>query len=108
MTERDVAMKSAKKPAHISQKDWDAVDFPPLTDEQLTRMRPAREVFPDIDSFPKPRPRGPQKAPTKVQITLRLDSGVVDHFRHGGRGWQTRVNETLLREVERQKKRAKS
>jgi uncharacterized protein (DUF4415 family) len=108
MTERDVAMQSVKKPAHVSQEDWDAVDFPPLTDEQLARMRPAREVFPDIDKFPGPRSRGPQKAPTKEQTTLRLDSEILDHFRSGGRGWQTRMNETLRREVERQKKRAKS
>src|SRR4249920_1305310 len=105
MTERNVAMKSARRPAHISRKDWEAVDFPPLTNEQLARMRPAREVFPDIDKFPKPMSRGPQKAPTKVQTTLRLDREVLDHFRRGGSGWQTRVNETLLREVERQKKR---
>ena len=108
MTERDVAMKSVKRPAHISREDWDAVDFPPLTDEQLARMRPAREVFPDIDKFPKPRSRGPQKTPTKVQTTLRLDREILDHFRHGGRGWQTRVNEELRRVIERQKKRAKS
>ncbi len=108
MIERDVVMRSAKKPAHISQKDWDAVDFPPLTDEQLARMRPAREVFADIDQFPKPRSRGPQKTPTKEQTTIRLDHKILAHFRRGGRGWQTRMNEALLREVERQKKRAKS
>ena len=72
------------------------------------RIRPAREVFPDIDEFPKPRPRGPQKAPTKVQATLRLDREIIDHFRRGGRGWQTRMNEELRRVVEREKKRAKS
>jgi uncharacterized protein (DUF4415 family) len=101
-------MKTAKKPADISQEDWDAVDFPPLTDEQLAGLRPAREVFPDIDKFPKPRGRGPQKAPTKVQTTIRLDSDLIDHFRLGGRGWQGRVNDTLRRAVEQDRKRAKS
>ena len=100
-------MSKAKKPSHISQEDWDAVDFPPLTDEQLARMRPAREVFPDIDRFPKPRVRGPQKAATKVQTTIRLDRDVIDHFRRTGRGWQGRINETLRRVLER-RRRAKS
>ena len=101
-------MKGAKKPAHISQEDWDAVDFPPLTEEQLARMRPARAIFSDIDRFPKPRSRGPQKAPTKEQTTIRLDTEILAHFRRSGRGWQTRMNEVLRRAVEREKKRAKS
>ena len=108
MIGKDVGMKTRKKPDHISQMDWDAVDFPPLTDEELARMRPAREVFPDIDKFPKPRGRGPQKAPTKVQTTLRLDRGVLEHFRASGRGWQSRINDTLLRAISRQRNRAKS
>src|SRR5258708_9818783 len=99
MIERSVVMKSAKKPAHISQKDWDAVDFPPLTDEQLARMRPAREVFPDIDQFPKSRSRGPQKTLPKEQTTIRLDREGLDHFRRGARGWHTHVNATRLCQV---------
>jgi uncharacterized protein (DUF4415 family) len=100
--------QKAKKPEDISQEDWDAVDFPPLSEEQLAGMRPAREVFPDIGAFPKPRHRGPQKAPTKLQATVRFDRDVIEYFRGTGRGWQTRMNETLRREVERQKRRAKS
>ena len=60
-------MSTIKKPPHISQKDWDAVDFPPLTDEELAGMRPAREVFPDIDSFPKPRRRGCRRRRSKCR-----------------------------------------
>lgn len=100
-------MRKARKPAGISQEDWEAVDFPSLTGEQLARMRPAREVFADIDEFPKSSGRGPQKAPTKLQATIRLDREVLEHFRATGRGWQTRMNATLRRIVEREKKRAK-
>ena len=107
MIEKGERMKERKKPAHISQEAWDAVDSPPLTDEQLANMRPAREVFPDIDKFPKPWARGPQKASTKVQMTIRLDRDVVDHFRRIGRGWQSRINETLRRAAGL-KRRAKS
>ena len=48
-----------KKPDHISQEDWDAVDVPEWTEEMFRRAKPAREIFPDFD-FPKPRHRGPQ------------------------------------------------
>ncbi len=39
--------------------------------------------------------RGPQKAPTKQQVTLRLDRDVVERFRATGPGWQGRINEAL-------------
>lgn len=43
--------------------------------------------------------RGPQKAPTKKLVSLRLSSEVVDHFRSTGRGWQTRIDSTLLKSI---------
>lgn len=39
--------------------------------------------------------RGPQKAPTKERITIRLSRDVVDRFRATGDGWQTRVDAAL-------------
>ena len=45
------------------------------------------------------RTRGRQKAPTKQQIHIRLDADIVEHFRNGGPGWQTRLNDTLRRAV---------
>jgi uncharacterized protein (DUF4415 family) len=39
--------------------------------------------------------RGPQKAPTKKLVSLRLSPEVVEHFKAGGRGWQTRIDKTL-------------
>ena len=42
-----------------------------------------------------PRHRGPQKAPTKIALSLRLSPEVVTHFKAGGRGWQTRIDDTL-------------
>ena len=45
------------------------------------------------------RTRGKQRAPTKTQITLRLDSDLVLHFRETGKGWQTRMNDTLREAV---------
>jgi uncharacterized protein (DUF4415 family) len=47
--------------------------------------------------------RGPQKAPTKKLVSLRLSAEVVEHFKFTGRGWQTRIDSTLLGSI---KKRA--
>lgn len=39
--------------------------------------------------------RGPQKAPTKVQTSIRLSPEVVESFRASGAGWQTRIDVVL-------------
>lgn len=39
--------------------------------------------------------RGPQKAPTKRLVSIRLSPEVIDHFKSTGRGWQTRIDSTL-------------
>ena len=87
-----------KRPKHISKEDWDAVDSPPLTDEQLARMRPATEVVPEIVTAYR-RSRGAQKAPLKVKTSIRLDADIVEHFKRQGRGWQSRVNAELRKLV---------
>jgi uncharacterized protein (DUF4415 family) len=43
--------------------------------------------------------RGPQKAPTKKLISLRLSPEVIDHFKSTGRGWQTRIDSTLRQAI---------
>ena len=47
------------------------------------------------------RGRGPQKAPTKVLTTIRLDADVIAFFRAQGRGYQSRINQALRRVKER-------
>lgn len=71
----------------------------PLTQEDMKEFRPAAEVLPSdlVSILPKRNPgqRGPQKQPTKDQVTLRLDHDVVEHFKATGQGWQSRINATL-------------
>lgn len=45
--------------------------------------------------------RGPQKAPTKQLVSLRLSAHVLKHYKATGAGWQTRIDETLKRAVGR-------
>ncbi len=97
-------MVKRKKPPHISQEDWDDADIPELTADDFRRMRPAREVLPKLIGAKAAaellRPRGrPRKESPKAQVTLRLDTEIVEHFKAGGAGWQTRINAALRRAV---------
>ena len=47
------------------------------------------------------RGRGPQAAPTKVLTSIRLDADVVEFFKSQGDGYQSRINEALRKEVDR-------
>ena len=70
-----------------------------LDAEDFRALRPASEVLPPelVTVLPKRKPgqRGPQKSPTKQQVTLRLDQDVLRHFRSRGPGWQSRINQSL-------------
>jgi uncharacterized protein (DUF4415 family) len=71
-------------------------DNPPLTDEQLRRMRPAYQVRPELLARQLRRERGrPKSERPKQQVTLRIDRDVLDKFRSTGEGWQRRINDAL-------------
>lgn len=76
-----------------------------LTREDIRSMRSAAEVLPPelAAILPKRKPgqRGPQHAPVKVQVSLRLDADVVALYKATGRGWQTRINEDLKKKAPR-------
>jgi uncharacterized protein (DUF4415 family) len=84
-----------KRIDNMTDEDIDFSDIPPLTDEQLSTMRPLSEVFPDI-------------IPKKVRITIRLDADIVSWFKEqvqqaGGGNYQTLMNEALRKYTENQK-----
>ena len=75
-----------------------------LNARDFRRMRPAREALPRLIGAKAAaelmRPRGrPRKDNPKAQITLRLDAEIVEHYKAGGAGWQTRINTALKRAV---------
>ena len=47
------------------------------------------------------RGRGPQASPTKVLTSIRLDADVLAFFKSQGDGYQSRINETLRRALDR-------
>ena len=75
-----------KPPKTISRKPVDP-DNPPWSEEML-----GPPVF--------RRSRGPQKAPTKVSTTVRLDADILAWFKSQGPGYQTRINQALRLVVE--------
>jgi uncharacterized protein (DUF4415 family) len=75
------------KPKHFKAKAKDA-DNPPWAESMLGP--------PTLK-----RGRGPQRTPTKVSTTIRLDADVLQYFRAIGRGYQTQINEELRKVVKR-------
>ncbi len=82
-----------KKPANIKSEDWDSVDSSALPKVLLARMEPVHKKHPEIPR----RVRGPQKAPKKVPVSIRLSAEVVDFFKSKGKGWQDKID-TILHE----------
>ena len=97
MTFDEIAAKHGVEPAINAGLASDPDTFE-LDDEWFERSRPAAEIDPEIVEYSR-RTRGKQRAPTKERVTIRLDADLTAHFRSGGRGWQTRLNETLRRAV---------
>jgi uncharacterized protein (DUF4415 family) len=72
-------------------------------------MKPAREVLPAelLAVLPKRRrgERGAAKQPTKILTSVRFSPEVIDFFKAGGDGWQTRIDETLRQHILASQKR---
>lgn len=65
-----------------------------ISSADLKGFRTAREALP-ASVRRKVGVRGPQKAPTKERITIRLSPEVVARFRATGEGWQSRMDAVL-------------
>ncbi len=61
---------------------------------EIKQMRTATAALP-ASLQAKLSIRGPQKAPTKERITIRLSPDVVQPFRETGAGWQSRLDAAL-------------
>jgi uncharacterized protein (DUF4415 family) len=68
---------------------------PELTDEWFKRAKRFSDLPESLQTILSSRKRGPQKAPVKERITIRLSPEVVASFRATGEGWQTRMDAAL-------------
>lgn len=84
----------AKKPADVSQEDWESVDVPEATDAEFASAKPFKEVFPATYKAWKKMGRPPVAAP-KIHIGFRLSADVVRSIRATGRGYNARVEKVL-------------
>jgi uncharacterized protein (DUF4415 family) len=69
-------------------------DIPELTDEFFEKA----DFYIGDRLIRRERGRPPLDTPKKL-ISLRLDKDVIDRFRAGGRGWQSRINAPLRKHL---------
>ena len=87
----------------------DLSHLPPLTEKQKAQLaalesQPDSEIdhsdiAPLTEAFWKTAERGRFYKPTKTSTTMRLDSDVLAWLRSQGKGYQTRINAILRREM---------
>ena len=80
-------MSKRPNPAMIDSEN------PEWTDKDVEQAVPFKDLPETLRR--KLGARGPQKAPVKERITIRLSPEVVAEFRAMGAGWQTKVDAAL-------------
>ncbi|MFN8485957.1 MAG: BrnA antitoxin family protein [Caldilineaceae bacterium] len=86
-----------------SQTDWARLDAMEDKDIDFSEIP---EVTPEM--FAKAVVKRGLKPRTKSQLTLRLDSDVIEWFKEQGRGWQTQMNALLRAYMEERQAQARS
>lgn len=84
-----------RKPPDVEedQEPIDDDENPEWTEGDFARAKPI-SAFPELAFLLRGRPKLPD-AVRKRRVTIMLDPDVLEHFRAGGKGWQTRVNAAL-------------
>jgi uncharacterized protein (DUF4415 family) len=80
-----------KASSRKSQTDWKRIDA--MKDEDID-FSDIPEITPEMFANAAIR-RNFKPIPPKKQLTLRVDSDVVDWYKKQGRGYQTRINSLL-------------
>ncbi len=91
------------------RRDLDLAQLPPLTPKQKAELaalaaQPDEEIDyselpPITEEFWKNAVQGRFYKPTKTSTTLRLDSDVLAWLKAQGKGYQSRINAILRREM---------
>jgi uncharacterized protein (DUF4415 family) len=91
-----------RKNKNSEKKKWtDSDDAPELTKEFFR----SADVYRGQRLLRRGRP--PVGERPKQAVKLRISPDILDYFRAGGPGWQTRINATLERAVSRERKKAR-
>ena len=85
--------RKAKEPVFDDDNpEWTKADFAKATRfEGGVKMR---DLTPEMLARVR-NSRGPQKAQTKIAVSIRLSPEVISHFKAKGPGWQSRIDDAL-------------
>jgi uncharacterized protein (DUF4415 family) len=87
---QSIALPSLKEDKEITRAAKSDPDAQPLTSKQLKAMVPYRSL------------RGrPKSQKTKLLVSVRYSSEVVEYFKSTGEGWQSRMDGVLRQYVAR-------
>jgi uncharacterized protein (DUF4415 family) len=92
---REFILNTAEEDARITAAALADPDAQPMSDAQLSRLRPAGEVLLPALRAAIAKGGRPKAENPKVFTGIRLDPDVLAAFCATGKGWQTRVNDAL-------------
>ena len=81
---------ASRKRADPDNPEWTAEDFARAKKPEEVLAAEVLAVF---------KRRGPQKAPTKIPVSIRLSPDVVTYFKEQGPHWQSRIDDALKKAV---------
>jgi len=91
--------KEFKEGRGYTKEDWDGVNSPELTKEELANMKPAKEVMPKAffeAMVQAKRARGrPKVEEPKEAVTLRLSPQVIARYKAKGKNWRSEMTKAL-------------
>lgn len=73
-------MPNTKKKGYSARDLRDVSDSPELIKEDFARARPFAEALPELAASIR-KGRGPNKAPTKKRVSLRLSGQVIEAYK---------------------------
>ena len=89
-------MPNAKKNGYSARDLREVSNNPKWTKEDFAKAKPFADVFPELAASIR-KGRGPNKAPTKKLVSLRLSGQVIEAYKAKGPGWQSRIDADLRR-----------
>ena len=82
---------------HNSKRVTDA-ENPSITARKWKEFRPSSQVVPHVvDAYVRSLGRPPAGDSAKVAVSIRLDRDALAKFKAAGPGWQTRINDLLVK-----------
>jgi uncharacterized protein (DUF4415 family) len=90
------SMPNIKKKGFSARDLQEVSDSPEWTKKDFAKAKPFAEALPELAASIR-KGRGPNRAPTKKPVTIRLSGSVIEKYKSGGKGWQSRIDADLKR-----------